>query len=342
MDSYIERLNKHQVYLQRVATGILREQTYPQLGAAYRSARSVLAEFGDVRNQRELNRLNRLIDEAIKEALNFDGVNEALEQIAINEMNYTTALLTQTSGAAFVAASEPKTVDYVRRAMMVLTSGNRQDANVWSKYLEAYKDKMSERYNSIIRAGYSEFQQTGTMPTLGQLTKKMRDLNQGIQRNEMEAVIRTGVSHYASQANRLMAEDSADIIEREIPIVTFDNRTSDICISISARYSKGWKYGDSPIGYPPYHYNCRTVIGYLVEGQAELDGMKASKGSEGGEQIKANTPFAKWLRTQPKSFIYETLGKRRGDLFLDGKLELANLTDRFLNPLTIEQLKLKD
>ena len=54
------------------------------------------------------------------------------------------------------------------------------------------------------------------------------------------------------------------IIEREIPIVTFDSRISDVCISISAKYPKGWLQGKSPIGYPPYHYGCRTTIGFLL------------------------------------------------------------------------------
>lgn len=341
-DSYIERINKHSVYLQRVATKLLKDDVYPTLQEAYKAVRLVLLEYGDIDTMTDVNRVNAAIRKAINETATFFEATEQLESIAVNEANYTAALLTSTSTAVVTAPSEPKTVRYVSQAIMSLKTGDKVSANIWPKFVQAYKAKMSERYNSIITNAYSESLSTGKMATLNQLTKQMRDLNQGIQRNEAEALFRTGVSHYASQANRLMALDNSDIIDREIPIVTFDNRTSDICISINAKYPKGWKAGESPIGYPPYHYQCRTVIGYLLEGQTELDGTRATKGASGGKQIEANTPFAKWLRTQPKSFVVETLGKKRADLFLDGKLPLANLTDRYLNPLTIDELKLKD
>ena len=341
-DTYIEKLNRHQVYLQRVATSLLRDNVYPQLNVAYRAARFELIEYGEINSLTDVNRVNRAITQAMSEALAFEQTNEQLNEIAINEAAYTANLVASTSVAVVTAASETAVTRYVRDAIMTLHSGNRMQSAIWSDFVKAYADKMSERYNAIITNAYSQSLSTGKMATVQQLTKQMRDLNQGIQRHEAESLFRTGVQHYASQANRLMALDNSDIIQREIPIVTFDNRTSDICISINAKYPKGWPAGESPIGYPPYHYQCRTVIGYLVEGQAELDGTRATKGATGGKQIEANTPFAKWLRGQPKSFVVETLGNRRADLFLSGKLPLANLTDRFLNPLTIDELKLKD
>ncbi|MDB4352460.1 hypothetical protein OAA60_03405 [Porticoccaceae bacterium] len=339
MPTYLETVNRHEVYLSRQATGILKDEVYPSINSAYRAVRLALLEYGDISSIQDVNRVNKIINQVISEELSqgFGVATQSMSTMAVNESVYSTALLSS-STTVLSATGESKVNKYVREAIMSLSSGKKKTAGVWSQYVKGYEDNFSRQYNSIITSAYSESLSSGKMQTVGQLTKQFRDLNNNVLRHDAETLVRTGVNHYTSKANQLMAADNSDIIEREVPIVTFDSRTSDVCISISSKYPKGWPQGESPIGYPPYHYGCRTIIGYLLYGQDNFEGTKASKGSEGGEQIKASTPFAKWLRTQPKSFVYETLGKRKGELFLQGKLPLANLTDKYLKPLPLSVL----
>lgn len=343
-DSYIQKQDKHQVYLSRLAGGILKEDIYPGINNAYRSVYSILREHGDISSIRELNQVTKAVTAAIKESVGegFAAATASMSAIAVNEAAYQAAALSLMSDTVLKAPGEPRVNKYTRESIMSLTSGKRVTSGVWPSFVKGYEDSMSREYNSIITAAYSESLSTGKMATLNQLSQRLRNANNELLARDAEALVRTGVQHYAGKASQLMAADNSDIIEREIPIVTFDSRTTDICISISAKYPKGWSLGKSPIGYPPYHYQCRTIIGYLLKGQTELEGTRSAKGSEGGSQIAANTPFAKFLREQPKDYIYETLGRKRGELFIAGKLPLANLTDKYLNPLPISKLNLTD
>jgi hypothetical protein len=339
MATYLEKTNRHSVYLARQATGILKDDIYPSINKAYNAVRLILAQYGDINSIRDVDRLNAAINKAIGESLSggFTAATASMSTLAVNESIYTAGLLSS-AAATLSVPSESKVNKYVRDSIMSLTSGGRKQSAIWSKLVKGYDGSMASKYNSIITAAYNESLTTGKMQTLGQLTKQFRDLNNNVLRRDAETLVRTGVAHYASRANELMAADNSDIIEREVPVVSFDSRTSDVCISISARYPDGWLQGKSPVGYPPFHYSCRTTIGYLLFGQDSFEGTKASKGASGGEQIAASTPFAKWLRTQPKSFIFDTIGKRKGELFLEGKLSLANLTDKYLRPLPLNAL----
>ena len=343
-DSYLEKQNKHQVYLSRLAGGILKDDVYPAINKAYRAARLAIADYGDINSLQDLNRVNRAVTQVINEQLS-EGLTAAttsMSAIAVNEAAYQAAALGVMSDTVLNVPSESKINKYVRESIMTLESGKRKPSGVWAQFVSGYQESMSKEYNNIITAAYNESNRTGVAPTLNQLSQRFRALNNDIFARDAEALIRTGVRHYSQQASLLMAADNSDIIAREVPVVTFDSQTSNICISVTAKYSKGWEAGKSPIGYPPYHYNCRTVIVYLLKGQTELEGTRASKGAEGGKQIDAQTPFAVWLRDQPRSFVIDTLGKKRADLFLSGRLPLANLTDKYLNPLPISELNLRD
>jgi hypothetical protein len=48
--------------------------------------------------------------------------------------------------------------------------------------------------------------------------------------------------------------------------------------------------------------------------------------------------YNEWLKTQPKSFVEDVLGKQKAKLYLDGGLPLDRFVDRAGNELTLEQL----
>ena len=155
----------------------------------------------------------------------------------------------------------------------------------------------------------------------------------------------TGIATVTNQVRQQTVKENEDIFKGQKAVVTFDGKTSDICIS----YAKSsWDMegkilsGNKAFREPPYHMRCRTILLPIIKSFRELGidltEMKgATKASMDG-QIPKGMTFDEWLKTKPKSFVESTLGKGRSDLFLDGKIDLSQLTDLRGNPLTIKEL----
>ncbi len=48
---------------------------------------------------------------------------------------------------------------------------------------------------------------------------------------------------------------------------------------------------------------------------------------------------AKWLKSKPKEYVDDLLGKGRSDLFLSGKITLPQLLDQSGRPLRLDELR---
>jgi hypothetical protein len=72
--------------------------------------------------------------------------------------------------------------------------------------------------------------------------------------------------------------------------------------------------------------------------QVKYRGRKDSDTFNAG-QIAGDTKASAWLRSQPDWFIFSNLGKRRGQMFINGELSLEKLTDFTGKRLTLQQLK---
>lgn len=54
--------------------------------------------------------------------------------------------------------------------------------------------------------------------------------------------------------------------------------------------------------------------------------------------VPAQTSYREWLKTQPREFVEDVLGKKRAKLFLEGKVDLDQFVDRNGAVLSLEQL----
>jgi hypothetical protein len=161
------------------------------------------------------------------------------------------------------------------------------------------------------------------------------------------AMVRTAVNHTSTRARQRTSLDNSDIVTGLEIVVTFDSRTSTVCRSRAQ--SKPILPLDSN-DLPPYHLGgCRTTVVPILDKRFNLDdddATRSSKGAEGGQQVKADQTYYTWLKTQPKSFIKETLGKSRSELFLNGGLtsdEFSKLSvDKLFRPLTLDEMRTKD
>lgn len=364
--SFIDDFERHEIYLARLATQLLNAHIYPSLAEAYKAARLILLDAEAISSPAQLNKITAAIRKATNETIakSWDDATAELEQIAIYEAGYYAALVGGYQDARLKTPADKQIQSYIAKSIMTLHSGKSVDSGFWGEFVGAQIAAVGNGYDSAVKAGYSQGE------TVNQIAGRIRTVTEGLSKAQSETLARTGVQHYATQARQAMAQANSDVIAREVPIVTFDNRTSIICSGIASKYQKGWPAGESPIGYPPYHHGCRTAIGHLVAGQEYIDGTRAAvsgqKGEEAAEQfekkqsrtdkkfryrgkkdldvfrpqqISTKTSIDDWMRNQPDWFIKSNLGETRYKLFKDGKLKLSQFTDATNRPLTIDQLR---
>ena len=366
-DTYTDLANRREVYISRFASYLRNEYSTPNLEDAYKQARLILLEAEAILSRKQLNLLTAAVSTAIAESTNasWTRVTNELDELAALESSYYAKMFGDVNSVVLAVPLAADVIDSVTKSKLSLDSGQK---GVWAKFTKENTDSVTKMFVEQIKTGYGESE------SIGQINKRLKAVSSGVLKNQAEALIRTGVSHYAQESRKAMANANKDIIDREIPSVTFDNRISDTCMSLSARYPDGWILNKSPVGYPPYHFRCRTFITFLIKGQKNLTGTKAAlEGRKGRKaeglfegkkerlrtrsqvryegrkdsdifkagQIKADKPFSRFLRTQPDWYIKDTLGEKRGQAFIDGKLDLSNLTDESLSPLTLAEIGIK-
>ncbi|AUR90844.1 hypothetical protein NVP1151O_03 [Vibrio phage 1.151.O._10N.222.46.B1] len=359
MKDYINEVNRREVQITRFASYLLKEYGYPNLVDAYDSARAILLSAESVTSKTKLKAVERQILKEIKKPFTdvLFSIEQEMQKFAIEEAAYDANLFTEASGAVVKNPTNEAVIAAATKNYMTLETASQAVSAPFDKFATANVNSVMDTIITQIAAGFSKKE------TVPELIARVKAVTNGMLKNHIETLVRTGVSFYAQQARNAMRDENLDIIEREVPVVTFDNRTSLICMSISDRYPEGWKAGESPIGYPPYHYNCRTVIIFWTGGDFEWEGTRASVGGSHSKEafeaaedgklsfnkrkdkdyfnptpIPAKTPFTKWLKSQPYWYIKQQLGTKRAEMFIKGDLQLARLTDKDLKPLSLEQL----
>jgi hypothetical protein len=358
--SQLNDLLRHELELQRVATQLIKQGIYPSLDEAYKAVRAILLNAETITSPTKLKATERAINKAINEALTkgWSNYTKELTGIAIYDASYYAQLIGGYAGATLKEPGKKAISDFIESALMSLTSGKSPKVGVWAEFVRDNVESYSAQVNNLVKAGYVN------NATVGQMTTAIRQFNQGLARQQAEALARTGLQHYSQQARNAMISDNLDIVAREYPVVTFDNRISSTCVSIGTKYANGWPVGKSPVGYPPYHYNCRTSIIAGLKGKGDpRDGLErpaigsgenyesgdtykgrrsSAKGEFDIERIEATTGFGTWLKRQDDAFVTDVLGKRRADLFLKGGLPIERLSDAYGRPLTLAELLERD
>lgn len=179
------------------------------------------------------------------------------------------------------------------------------------------------------------------------------------QTRQATALVRTSVQSLSNEVLTETYKANDDVVEGVVAIATLDGRTTEICMG---RDGGAWdlKTGD-PLpdsatserypGPPPWHFNCRTVLGPKTKSWDQLideaggkvprklkDVPPRTRASMDG-QVPAKLTYTDWLKQQPESFQRDVLGRGRYELWKDGKLKhLSQLTDQTGNPLDLEQL----
>ena len=368
-------LDKRTLALLAVANQLIKDRIDPQLEAAYKAVRLAILDLGQPRNQRELKVLEKAVTDAYLSAsapylvsLTDDFAELAALEAAFMVGVSRKAIKAESLDLKIKDTPQGKINRYVKESILHLHSKSGDTVGTWPEFADKYAENATQRVISVIRSNWMS-QIDGVLPSPNAVINQVKIANDNLNKRAAETLVRTATNHFSTQGRLAFADENVSVIDREIPIVTFDSRVSDTCIGISAAYGQsGWEKGKGPVGYPPYHPSCRTVIGFLLKGQKELYGTRQSVGGKAGkeaeeafdkrskksdkvikyqgrkdksfqpEQIPARTSIEKFLRDQPRWFIEETIGKKKAAAFLAGDLNLEKITDKALKPKTLKQL----
>lgn len=348
---------RHEALLQRVATGVLKAKLYPSLDAAYKAVKAILLEQEQIKSPTQLNRITKAVSAAILELYEpaLEQMNKEYTELAVYEADYYASLIGKWNDVELAVPASKAIADYVSAALLVLGEGERVKVGAWAEFVNTSKQDYIQQYTNLIKSGYVKG------ATVQQIAKSLRIFNDGLAKQQAEALARTGVMHYANNAREAMAIDNRNVIDKRYYLSLLDNKTTLGCRSLHGRT---WPIEDDNYVRLPRHFRCRSTYLYLLEGQDKPIGMAPAIGSGKDypkdsdtkptykgkkdvgkfqiEQVPADISPDAWLRQQSREFVIDSLGKTRAELFLDGGIKIESMTDTFGNPLTLQELRERD
>ena len=180
---------------------------------------------------------------------------------------------------------------------------------------------------------------------------------------EAETLVRSSVQAIANTARLQVYKKNSNVIKAVQALVTFDNKTSSICIARGALPSV-WKLNGDPVpptierfpGSPPWHHNCRSTLTPITKSFRELTGKKSKLSKRKINKLDKDVPksrqasmnglvagdigYEDWLRTKPVGTQIDILGRGKYELWKEGKIpSLTKLIDQTGRPLTLAELK---
>lgn len=198
----------------------------------------------------------------------------------------------------------------------------------------------------------------------------------GTQR-QATALVRTSIQHVANTARIETYEANQDVVDGLQWVSTLDERTTDICMSLSGLEWTLPNY--EPINHgqewpgPTAHYQCRSTQVAVLKSWEELGKDPKSVTTEAGGrsnpqaifeknlramgasqaridrsifnarasmdgQVSSRITFNDWLKGRSVAAQDRMLGKGRAQLWREGKITLRDLTDQKNRPLPLSAL----
>ena len=186
-------------------------------------------------------------------------------------------------------------------------------------------------------------------------------------------IVRTVTNGVNNESKMMLYEANSDIIKKVDYSITFDGRTSDVCVSNSTKGINGtsiYRMGTEPS--LPAHPQCRTYYAPVIDGFEDIESTKPAvtdtrtrkdrekafraeardRGVKIGtvrkewakknvKQVSDKLTFEQLLKTD-KKFAYDWFGKTRYQLWESGAIPINGFVDVKGKTLTIQELYEKD
>lgn len=331
---------RHQIGLQRYSAGVLRRLVAILNRTDADLVAKMLALSPDevTRQSDKAKRLEKMLDQV--RDLQAEAYRE-LERALLREMGDLAEYETEFQAEA-IARAVPVALDVTRppvEAVRAAALARPFQGRLLKEWARNLSETSRARVRDAIRIGFVEGE------TIDQIVRRVRGTKANkyedgileINRRNAAAVVRTAVNHTAQAARSETWAANADLIKGVRWTATLDGRTSAVC---RARDGQVFPVDKGP--RPPAHWNCRSTMVPVLKSWREL-GIAIDEAPEGTRasmdgQVPAGLNFDKWLRTKPREFQDEVLGRAKGDLFRAG-VTMDRFVDRAGNELTLDQLR---
>lgn len=332
--SLLTSLISHQIWLQRAASGEVKDLAPFIQEMRDEIKRQVLLFGDDGRSTARLNKLLRDLEEALA-GLTGDWrtkLTEDLKELAAYEVEWNVKTLTANVNAGFVIP----TAEQVWAAAEFQPLSLSDKPVDFTKLMAGWGETEVARLVTGVKMGFVQGQ------TTRQIVKNVVGAGglADISERNAATVIRTALSHVSNEARNETYRQNDDIIEKYEIIATLDSRTSTICRGLDRQK---YEIGKGPM--PPFHPNCRTTTAPVISSEFDfLDkgAKRAAKGAEGGTQVSADTTYYEFLKQQPAWFQDQAIGPVRGKIFRNSGISPEEFrvisVDGFGNPLTLKQM----
>ena len=332
--SLLTSLISHQIWLQRTASGEVKDLAPFLQEMRTEIKRQVLLFGDDGRSTARLNKLLRDLEEALT-GLTGDWrakLTEDLKELAAYEAEWNVKTLTANVNEEFVTP----TAEQVWAAAEFQPLSLSDKPVDFTKLMDGWGETEVARLVTGVKMGFVQGQ------TTRQIVKNVVGAGglADISERNAATVIRTALSHVSNEARNETYRQNDDIIEKYEIVATLDSRTSTICRSLDGQE---YEIGKGP--RPPFHPNCRTTTAPVISSEFDfLDAgaKRAAKGADGGTQVSADTTYYEFLKQQPAWFQDQALGPVRGKIFRNSGISPEEFrvisVDGFGNPLTLKQM----
>jgi hypothetical protein len=329
-----DRITQHDINLQRLVTDLLKNEVFRTWDEAYREIRLIMLDQGLITSKKQLDDVLKAVSGAVDNPVRatWDNVMMQLETAAVYEAEFQAAFygsIASAYGYTVAMTADDKTLNYITKAVMSLDSGNGASTGTVSDQVKSLIASQGKLVRDQIISGYINRKPTP------EIIKSLGTVTHGKIKCDNEALARTAMSFLANSATDYFAQENSDFIQWRVYSATLDRRTTLFC---AENDRKRWEISRKDYPRLPAHWRCRSRYVFLVKGQDQLDSTRASY--EG--QVDANTNYEQFLRRQSKEFIYDVLGKARGDVFINNNLRLSNFLDLTGRVLTLDELKQRD
>lgn len=215
------------------------------------------------------------------------------------------------------------------------------------EWIAGIESSRAATVRDTVRAGVVEGRTTAEIvrTVIGSRAEQYADGALQKSRRDVEAVVRSAVSHTAETASDAAYEANSDIISHVEWLSTLDNHTSSDCrIRDRLPYTLGTY---KPIGHMiPWlagpgriHFCCRSSkVPVLKRAKALGFSDGATRASMDG-QVPESTTYAEWLGKQSAARQDEILGPERGRLMREGRLKLSAFYNDKGKFLTLDELR---
>lgn len=207
-------------------------------------------------------------------------------------------------------------------------------------------DNRLRRIKDAIAVGYTQGKTTAEIVRDIRGTKALNyaDGLLDTSRRDLDAVVRTALSHTAQITRTRFYDANTDILGNEMWVSTLDGRTSDECRARDhllykpqthepVGHSVPWRAGPGRI-----HWCCRSTSIALLKGQKELYGTRSSSSGP----VSANLSYNDWLKAQPAAVQDEIMGKAKGKRYrADGMSNAAFVNNRG-RTLSLKEMRERD